>query len=61
MSATNCLIPLSVLTSAPYNLIFNDGVFAQVIATNFYGNSTTSLTGGGALIVLVPNAPVNLV
>ena len=54
MAATSCSIPLSVLIAAPYNLIFNDAVFAQIIATNFYGNSTNSLTGGGALIVLVP-------
>jgi hypothetical protein len=53
-------VPLSVLLAAPWSLIYNDGIFVQIIATNFYGNSTNSLTGGGATMVLVPQAPVGL-
>jgi hypothetical protein len=60
MAATSCSVPLSILLAAPWSLIFNDGIYVQIIATNFYGNSSNSLTGGGALMVLVPQAPVGL-
>lgn len=33
----------------------------KVIAINAYGNSSQSSVGGGAVVVLVPDAPVNLV
>jgi len=61
---TACSLPLSVLTSDPYNLIQGQIVVAKIIATNFYGNSTESLNGDGgeeARIVLVPAAPFGLV
>ena len=52
---------MSTLTSSPYNLVLGESIFAQVIACNVYGCSPISSAGNGGVIVLVPNAPVNLV
>jgi hypothetical protein len=60
MGNTTCNVPLSVLIASPWNLIYNDGIYVQIIATNFYGSSANSFTGNGALMVLVPYAPVGL-
>jgi len=49
-----------VLTSAPYNLILGQPVNIKVSATNDYGPSDLSIVGNGALIQLVPLAPVGL-
>jgi hypothetical protein len=51
---------LATLVLPPFNLIYNDGIFAQIIATNFYGSSMTSLTGSGANVLLVPDAPISV-
>lgn len=46
--------------SAPFNLALGQQVFVQIIAYNIYGNSSLSTLGGGAIIVSVPDAPLNL-
>jgi hypothetical protein len=38
----------------------DDDVFVKVIATNVYGDSPYSDVGSGALIWVVPEAPINL-
>lgn len=55
-----CTLLLDVLTSAPYNLEFGDSIFAKVAATNFYGESEFSVQGNGGIVLLVPDAPINL-
>jgi Fibronectin type III domain len=57
---TQCTVPLSKLTAAPFSLFKGYGVFIKVAAVNSYGDSVISDAGSGAFIVLVPDAPVNL-
>lgn len=47
--------------SAPYNLIWGSNITVRVTAVNIYGSSTVSVSGGGAIIVTVPDAPINIV
>jgi hypothetical protein len=56
-----CDILLDTLTAAPYSLVLNDEVWAQVRTQNFYGWSLISDAGNSGLIKLVPDAPINLV
>ncbi len=49
------------LTIDPFNLPWGSSVFATVLATNIIGSSTTSLGGNGAIILITPDAPSNLV
>lgn len=51
---TTCTVPVSVLRTSPYSLEWGDSVFANVIATNIYGDSTVSNTGNGAYITTTP-------
>ena len=55
-----CSIPLTTLIEEPYSLTLLNSVYAKIVATNYYGDSEESLSGNGALIFLVPDAPVNL-
>lgn len=55
-----CTIMLSTLTAAPYSLIKDDSVTIKVTAENLYGESTQSSEGSGAIIWLVPDAPITL-
>ena len=55
-----CHIYLDTLNVAPYSLILNEEIWAKVTATNFYGDSLVSEAGNGALMKLIPDAPVNL-
>jgi hypothetical protein len=57
ISSRSCLIPISTLRSAPFNLPWGSSVFAKVSATNLYGTSDESLQGNGAVILTVPDAP----
>ena len=60
LTKSQCLVPLTTLALPPYNLVFNDGICYQVSATNFFGESPVSNTGCGALMLVVPNAPVKI-
>jgi hypothetical protein len=60
VSSRTCAIPATTLTAAPFNLAWSSSVFAKVSATNVYGTSEISQAGNGAIIVTVPNAPINL-
>jgi hypothetical protein len=56
-----CNISLSTLKSSPYSLVKGESVYAKIISTNIYGDSVLySDPGNGALIQLVPDAPVAL-
>lgn len=57
---TECTVPLSKLTAAPFLLLKGYSINIQVVATNAYGDSSTSPAGNGAVIVLVPDSPTSL-
>jgi hypothetical protein len=61
VSAALCTIPLDTLTAAPFSLSLGDEVNAKFFATNAYGDTAVSPQGNGAVIVLVPDAPLTLV
>jgi len=48
------------LTTSPYSLTLGDSVYAKVVAKNYYGDSKESEAANGAIILLVPSAPVGL-
>jgi hypothetical protein len=55
-----CTIPISTLRASPYLLPWGGGVYARVIAVNVLGSSLTSTTANGAIILTLPDAPVDL-
>jgi len=59
-TSRSCTVPLSVLQASPFSLILNDSILVKVIAINAYGKSDLSSAGNGAKMLLVPDAPVNL-
>lgn len=50
MANTECTIPLSTLTTDPYNLEVNEAINVMVAAVNDYGTSDYSEIGSGALL-----------
>jgi hypothetical protein len=60
MAATSCVIPSIALHEGAFLLPWSSHVYAKVIATNLYGDSTESTEGNGAIIVAVPDKPVSL-
>lgn len=56
---TQCTLPLSTLTAAPYSLLLGFKISAYVVAYNDYGLSLASPIGNEGVIVLVPDAPVS--
>jgi hypothetical protein len=60
VSAASCLVPISVLRAAPFNLVWGASVSAKVSATNSAGQSLVSSAGNGAVILTTPGAPINL-
>lgn len=59
---TQCTVPLSVLYTVPYNLAQGIHVYVKVISYNVYGDSLLeSPLGNGAIVVFVPDPPLNLV
>jgi len=61
IDALSCSVPISVITQYPYSLPWGSEVFAKVIAYNDYGDSLVSEPGSGAIILTVPDKPVDLV
>ena len=45
----------------PFNLAWGSSIFARISALNIVGSSSLSTAGNGAIIVTIPDAPVNLV
>lgn len=60
ISNRECTITLETLKASPFNLVKDDPVNVRIVSVNMYGDSTESETGVGAVIQLVPDAPVNL-
>lgn len=60
VTVTECTIPLATLTAEPFSLQLDESIDFKVMAHNTYGSSEFSALGGGALIQLVPDAPIDL-
>lgn len=60
ISGRTCLIALATLKASPYLLVKGDSVVAQIISVNVYGESIQVVSGSGAVIQEVPDAPVTL-
>lgn len=56
-----CTVPKLTFRGEPFNLAWGSSIYAKVIAYNLYGDSAESLVGNGAIILVVPDAPVNLI
>jgi hypothetical protein len=57
---TQCTVPVATLREAPFSLAWGTGVYARIVATNALGDSLTSLSGNGAIILTFPDEPINL-
>jgi hypothetical protein len=55
----SCSVPALTLVDS-FGLSWGSEVFANVIATNIYGDSDQSADGNGAVIVTSPDAPTDL-
>jgi len=51
---------ISDLIKAPYHHPWGASIYARVIATNIKGNSLISPKGNDAVILTVPDSPINL-
>lgn len=60
MAAQECAIPISNLRAVPFSLSWGVSVYAKIIAGNIVGNSLESNVGNGAVILTVPDAPINV-
>jgi hypothetical protein len=55
-----CVILVTTLKAAPFEVPWGDGIYVQVAANNVLDDSDPSEAGNGAIIVTVPFAPQNL-
>ena len=58
--ARSCVVPSEVFTQVPFSLEWGQSIFATVDATNIKGTSEVSAAGNGAIILRVPDSPINL-
>lgn len=61
MSDTQCIVPKLTFLNAPLNLQWGSEIWAYIVAYNAYGDSEPSQIGNGAIVLVVPDAPLNLV
>jgi hypothetical protein len=55
-----CTITSSTFTQAPFSHEWGSSIYVKVSATNVKGTSPTSISGNGAVIKQVPDAPLDL-
>lgn len=60
VASTSCLVPISLLIESTYSHPWGSSIWVKVIAYNFYGYSSESAVGNGAVILTYPDAPVDL-
>ena len=58
--AHSCSVQVSTLINEPFSLTWGSSVVAKVVAYNLYGDSLTSESGNGAVIITYADAPLNL-
>jgi hypothetical protein len=51
---------ISDLIVAPYHISWGGSIYAKVTALNLIGSSVESEEGNGAIILTVPDAPIDL-
>lgn len=61
MSNTQCTIEVPTLRAAPFAITWGGSIYAKITATNYLGDSVTSLVGNGAIILTFPDEPINLI
>jgi hypothetical protein len=61
INTRQCTVPVSVVTGSPYLLPWGSSVYADLQAFNTIGESPVSAAGNGAIIIIVPDAPTDLV
>jgi hypothetical protein len=54
-------VPVTVITASPYLLPWGSSVYVDLQAFNLIGESPVSTAGNGAIIIIVPDAPTNLI
>jgi len=57
ISAAACQIPTDVLRASPFSLLTGTSLNAKVIAFNTIGDSTSSISGNGSIMPIVPTVP----
>lgn len=60
IQTTTCTVPINQLKNPPFNLAWGASIQANIVAVNKYGQSLVSDAGNGAIILTIPDAPVNL-
>lgn len=60
LTGRTCSVPKYTFIEAPFNLPWGSSIYAIITATNAYGTSVDSEAGNGAIILTVPDAPINL-
>ena len=53
-------MPITALRASPYSHPWGASIYAKVIFINVVGESTESAEGNNAIILTVPDAPINL-
>lgn len=60
MAVTECTVPVPTLMLAPFSHPWGTNIYAKVTAYNLYGDSITSESGYEAIILRLPDTPVDL-
>jgi hypothetical protein len=60
VSTATCVVDVSYLIAEPFSLPWGSSVYAKIVAENVKGLSTQSNAGNGAVIVTIPDPPINL-
>ena len=60
INTRKCSVPISAITGDPYQLPWGTGVYADLQAFNTIGGGAVSSQGNGAVILIVPDPPINL-
>jgi hypothetical protein len=60
LSSTQCSVPIASLRADPYYQPWGASIYAKVSATNLVGSSDYSSLENGAIILTIPDAPINL-
>lgn len=60
LQSNTCLVPISLLVDSLFQHPWGASIHAKVIAYNLYGYSIESQVGNGAIILTIPDSPINL-
>jgi hypothetical protein len=57
----SCTVRITQLLVAPFHLPWGSSIHAKVDTQNIYGISDTSPVGNGAVILTIPDTPINFI